>query len=235
MYPVIHIFGRPVLSYYVCAVSAGVLGMLLCMLGYRKHKLGIWKYFLPVLTVIFALIGARGLNIVLNPSAFGKAFPPYALRYGKLSLMGGLAFGLIPTAFVSLIKKIPLPKLLDDLVVPAGSGIIILKTGCFLNGCCFGRHTNSIFGMVFPANSMKYAILDKFGLISRRVHRVHPAQLYEIAGVVLTLLLVFLIGKLLRLMPGGRFGLFVFLFSAVRLAILPIRVFPYPKITVRLW
>jgi prolipoprotein diacylglyceryltransferase len=59
---------------------------------------------------------------------------------------------------------------------------------------------------------------------------VHPTQLYELAGAALGLPLVFWLVKRLHLQQGASFLLYTAWFSAVRLAVLPLRALTYPDI-----
>ncbi|NIU02223.1 MAG: prolipoprotein diacylglyceryl transferase, partial [Nitrosopumilaceae archaeon] len=36
----------------------------------------------------------------------------------------------------------------------AGITLIILRTGCFLNGCCYGVRTNMPWGVSYPRGSL---------------------------------------------------------------------------------
>ena len=230
MCPVLYLCGTAVSSYSFCAVLAGTVFVLLTAFLYRKKYLGPWQIFLPLLMAAAALIGARALNVLLNPGAYGLVFSPWKLSYEKMSLVGGLTAGFLPLLLFAHAKQRAVQVLLDPLVVPAALSIMILKTGCFLNGCCVGKETNGPLGMVFPANNTDYAILEELGLLHPGPHTVHPAQLYEIAGTLTALLLSVWLAHHLHLAPGGRFGLFAALFSLARLLILPIRLLPYPPL-----
>lgn len=236
MLPVIELFGVRIYTYYLCAILAGMTGYVLCVRGFRKKGIGKVRWILPIAMILCALLGARLLNVCLNPTAYKKDFSPWTISYKNLSLMGGLILGVFPVILYGVIRKKDIAYLLgimDTLVLPAGVGIMILKLGCFLNGCCFGKHTDSIFGMVFPANASHFAVLRLMGLIEEGMDRVHPTQLYEIAGTFFSLLIVYLFRK--KGKDGGKFGLFTALFSSVRLAVLPMRSFMYAEKILKFW
>ena len=225
MHPVVHLFGRAVQSYYLCALAAALAGLILAAVSLRREKLGAWRWFLPLLTAAVALAGARVLNYFTNPEAYGS-FSLWTLSYSKLSLMGGLVPGVgVLLLFAALKKRSPAP-LLDAFSLPAAAGIVLLKLGCFLNGCCFGVPTEGPFGMVFPANAGKYAFLQKLHLPVTG-QRVHPTQLYEMFGAVCAIGIAIALEKKLKLRPGGRFCIFSALFALTRLIVLPLRTLPY--------
>lgn len=226
MYPIIHLFGHAVQSYYVCAACAGIAGVVLAALSLRKEKLGAWSALFPILLAAVAVIGARLLNFVTNPGAYGGDFSLWTFSYTKLSLMGGLVLGVGGIlAFGAAKRKDPL-RLLDAFCLPAAAGIALLKLGCFLNGCCFGKPTDGVFGMVFPANASKYSFLEKLHLPVTSPC-VHPTQLYEIFGAAASFALALLLEKKCALRSGGRFAVFAFGFALTRLIVLPLRVLPY--------
>jgi len=65
--------------------------------------------------------------------------------------------------------------------------------GCFLNGCCWGRVTDSPLGIAFPRGSHVYRAHLEDHLLepgaATSLH-VHPTQLYSIAGLMLIFFLM---------------------------------------------
>lgn len=227
MHPYIVFFGYQLQSYYVCAAAAGIAGVLLSARFLRKKKQGAWAVILPLLTLIAALLGARLLNFITNPRAYSDGFAVWTLSYRKLSLMGGLIAGTAAIMLYCILRKEKLAVITDAFTPPAAAGIIILKLGCFLNGCCCGKPTEGPLGMVFPANASKYSFLNSLKVISAKSPVVHPTQLYELAGAALALLIAVLLPRLLKLKDGSRAAIFAAVFSAVRWIVLPLRELPY--------
>ena len=225
MLPVLHIFGLKLYTYYVCAALAGIVGFVLSFLALRRQKLGIMSIFLPLMIVVLAVVGARILNYLTNPDAYKKGFTLWTLRYTKLSLMGGLIVGITVILLYCIITRRSPGQIMDAFVIPAGVGIMILKLGCFCNGCCFGKPTDGIFGMEFPANRIRYRFIESLPLIRAKSPIVHPTQLYEIAGTIVALILAVLLGRYLG--TGGRTALFGGLFALARWLVLPLRELPY--------
>ena len=229
MYPYIYLFGEKLQSYHVFAALAGMTGVTLSVLYLRKEKQGAWAFFLPALTALAAVIGARLLNFITNPRAFLKDFRVWTFSYQKLSLMGGLIAGTAVIVIYRLLRKESFAALVDAFTVPAAFGVILLKTGCFLNGCCFGKPTDGPFGVVFPANEGKYAFFNSMKIVSAKSPVVHPTQLYEITGAVIAVGFAVLLPKALKLKKGSRAAIFAALFSAARWIVLPLRELPYDR------
>lgn len=229
MHPYIVIFGQKLQSYYVCAAMAGIIGAVLSVIYLRRKRQGVWAFLLPIIVLLAAVIGARLLNFITNPRAFLKEFKVWTFSYQKLSLMGGLIAGAAVIIIYCLLRREKPAAVADAFTVPAAAGIMLLKLGCFLNGCCFGKPTDGPFGMVFPANEAKYYFFNSMKIISAKSPVVHPTQLYEIAGALLSAILAVSLPKVLRLKEGSRAALFAALFSAARWMILPLRELPYDQ------
>ena len=230
MLPFINLFGFSVQSYYLFAVLAGLTGFVLSALSLRRLNMGIWCIILPLLALVLALVGARLLNYITNPEAYSGSFSLWTLSYSKLSLVGGLATGGAGIMICCVLLRRSKGIIMDSFVVPAALGIVLLKIGCFCNGCCFGKPSNGIFGMVFPANTIRYSFVESLPMLHASSQRVHPTQLYEIFGVLVALGIALLFGRFFS--PGGRTALFAGLFSLARWIVLPLRALPYSNVVI---
>lgn len=114
----------------------------------------------------------------------GKFYPSmfhFEFDNGGITFEGGIITGMI--AFLVLltfgIKNETRHQLVfsDHLI----SGILFAhclgRIGCFLSGCCYGKETDSIFGIMYPVD---YGVMAK----------VYPTQLYE-AGFLFICFIVF--------------------------------------------
>jgi phosphatidylglycerol:prolipoprotein diacylglycerol transferase len=156
--------------------------------------------------VIFHLEEIRGnwLSIIVpfdETGAFGIA---------GLSMMGGVVLAIASALIYSYIKKIRFVDLGDAIAPGFLIGESITRIGCFLNGCCFGRCTESAFGVVFPASSPAgYAFPNQ---------HVHPTQLYASVSTLLLFFLVLWLDKK-HSFPGYTVSLTLFFFSVNRIFI----------------
>jgi phosphatidylglycerol:prolipoprotein diacylglycerol transferase len=92
--------------------------------------------------------------------------------------------------------KMPIGRV-SDLAAPGiAIGLFFGRMGCFFNGCCYGKETDSRFGMVFPRWSVPWRAQLDAGRIhpGEAMHAVHPTQLYEaLACLVISALLYFVV------------------------------------------
>jgi len=140
-------------SYALFTVLAALTGVLTALPLLRREGLRA-KQTAPLIALMAAafLIGARLLNAAVNPDAYGESLRLFSLRLAGLSLYGGIfgALGML-LLWARLTKRNPLP-LLDALVLPSGLGFALARVGCYLNGCCAGIPTNSVWGVRFPSH-----------------------------------------------------------------------------------
>lgn len=150
MYNDILTIGPITIHGYGLMIGIGVVVALL--LGdYRAKKKGLngdLVYGMTFMAVIFGFLAARCLfiltefkNFLQNPMGYitGNGFVVY----------GGIIGGILTLYVYCKVKKV---KFLDylDLMAPSvalaqGFG----RIGCLLAGCCYGKETDSVFGIVF--------------------------------------------------------------------------------------
>lgn len=172
--------------------------------AFDAEKEGIKKdhiFDLGFYCVLSGIIGARLLYIVVNYKFFlENPIEIILFHHGGLVYYGGL-IGAFVVSYI-YVKKHNLPAWQTaDLVAPYLSlGISITRIGCFLNGCCFGKETDSWSGMRCTADGLAV---------------VHPTQLYEFAYCLLLFILL-LVLKRYKKFHGQLFWLFILLYSILR-------------------
>jgi len=169
-------------------------------------------------SAVVAFVGARLMHFVTDYSRYAETPSRlYALDFSGFSLFGGIIGGTVAAAVFAKIYKLNFWRLADLAAPFLGLGIVFLRIGCFLNGCCFGRETGLPWGMRFPfwSTPHRYQILhDPASLFF--VNPVHPTQLYELlAAAVGIALAVFILRK--KLFDGAAILVFVTWFSAFRI------------------
>jgi len=202
MYPeLFHIGSITIYSYAFCIV-VGTLVASLYTKWRAKNELGV----LNLSTNFFYLVFIAGF--VGGKLFFYMEKPLYYLSNPKLMLSnfsGGFVFygsfvTIIPIIIWYLRKhKIPVLPMLDILAITTLIVHSIGRLGCFFAGCCFGKPTESIFGIVFPTSHTP----------------VHPSQLYEIIGI-LSILVVLLFIKKKQQFSGQIFLIYVSLYAITR-------------------
>ena len=196
--------------------------------GKKKFAFPIWPNFLALLLMIgLGLVGARGLNILLNWEFYQEN--PALIRSFDLrgfSLFGGIFLGGLGGIVFARATKRDSWNFFDMYAPFLGIGIALSRWGCFLNGCCFGRETILPWGVVFPNFSQAHfhqLAEDSSNLFV--VAAVHPTQLYELFGALAATLLAFWLNQK-KLFSGAAILAFLILFCLVRWLNLAFRVMP---------
>jgi phosphatidylglycerol:prolipoprotein diacylglycerol transferase len=140
--------------------------------------------------IVAGLVGARLLSVGLDWPAY--ASDPGRIveaRFRGFALYGGLLAGSAAMLAVAVRGwRISPARLADRAVVAVVAGIVLIRIGCFLNGCCAGIATDLPWGLVFPprTGALDAAAPGGFGFLSfaEEAAPVHPTQLYEIAAAL---------------------------------------------------
>ena len=176
-----------------------VCGFLTCLylLRGRSRRMGLdptAMFDAAVFALMGGIIGARVFFVLHNWHAFAKE-PMHIIRLdlGGLTFYGGLIGGATCLLVTVWRRRLPLLRTLDVGASLVSLGHAFGRVGCFLNGCCFGRSTESWVGVRFPR------VLDGAGqiigsppyiehLTQGRIPAtagwslpVHATQLYEVA------------------------------------------------------
>lgn len=166
-------------------------------------------YDLSFYLVIGSLIGARLYYLAFfNPSIFIKD-PVSILKIwqGGLAIHGAILGGIVTGLLFSRFRKISFWKLADLVAPSILLGQAIGRIGCFLNGCCFGVPTESMFGVRFPRGSLPYVA---YGGLA-----VHPAQLYEFILNIIGFFALWSMRKRVKF-DGGLFLLYLMIYNCIR-------------------
>jgi phosphatidylglycerol:prolipoprotein diacylglycerol transferase len=136
-----------------------------------------------------AIVGARLLYVVTNPTSFADLADVFAWWKGGVVAYGGFLGGFLATLIFCRIHDVPLLTWVDSVAPALGAGLMITRIGCFLGGCDFGIPWNGPWAVRFPANSPAFTQQVLQGLIPAAATEslaVHPTQLYEsLVGLVL--------------------------------------------------
>lgn len=103
--------------------------------------------------LLAGLLGAK-LTFIISNIKLLFTNPSYVLGTDGFTVYGGVVLGIIVGGLIVKRKKVDVPVYLD-LVIPQialaqGFG----RIGCFLAGCCYGKPTDSHFGVVFPVEAI---------------------------------------------------------------------------------
>jgi phosphatidylglycerol:prolipoprotein diacylglycerol transferase len=218
MHPIIARFGPvTIYSYGMMVAIAFITGICLARLeAPRKNLTPDLIYDLAFFLVIGSLAGARIYYLAFfDPSSFIKdPVSIFRIWEGGLAVHGAMLGGIMASALFARVRRLSFWDLADIVAPSIILGQAIGRFGCFLNGCCFGIPTKSVFGVVFPEGSLADAAYH--GLA------VHPAQLYEMALNIFGFFILWSIRKRIKF-PGGLFLIYLMMYSVIRLMISGIR------------
>jgi phosphatidylglycerol:prolipoprotein diacylglycerol transferase len=203
MYPELQI-GSWSISTYFLTISL-VFSVLFVWLKIRSQKFGLSTRLaldVGILSSIGGLLGARAFHVVYEAPQFYLQHPEFIFKLwqGGYVFMGGVLLG----SFIGLLwlhyqKAAVYPWL--DLFAPIVSlGYALGRWACFFQGCCYGKKTDSLWGVHFEV--LKHAGED----FAR-----YPTQLFASFGelVVFFTLLLLEKKKSQQLKPGQLFSLWL--------------------------
>jgi phosphatidylglycerol:prolipoprotein diacylglycerol transferase len=158
--------------------------------------------------------GARLLSVAAGEDALPSVADP---GFHGFSLYGGLVLAAIFGGTAAHRYRIPVTAFGDVLAPLLGVGIAVVRIGCFVAGCCFGRETTLPWGVRFPALSPAHLYqLREPGGDFFTVRPVHPTQLYELtAALVCSGIAGYFLKR--KSAPGTAAAAFGILFTAFRL------------------
>jgi phosphatidylglycerol:prolipoprotein diacylglycerol transferase len=195
-------YGFAVHSYGLMLAVAFIVGII----GVRKTvrtegidpdavvDLGIW-------ILVGAVVGAR-IAYVITEYRYFVTFPLeiFKINSGGLAFHGGLIGGFGAGIWYTRRKQLDTWRLADRMAPFIALGYSIVRIGCLLNGCCYGRYTSLPWALRCAASDSALR---------------HPTQLYSMAG---SLVLFGILWKLRnhKRFPGFLFVLYIILYSVLR-------------------
>jgi phosphatidylglycerol:prolipoprotein diacylglycerol transferase len=197
-------------SYGLMLAIAFLVGTWLALREARRLDLDEDAVVVVILAALVgAVVGARALYVAEHLQDFrGSYLSVLALWQGGLTLYGGIVAGTVAGLFVARRSGLPMWVTADALSPSLALGMVFGRTGCFLNGCCYGHPTRLPWGVVFPPDS--FAGLE-FGLVP-----VHPSQLYFAAAGLVLFVGIWIARRRVRV-PGVLFWSLVALLALVRI------------------
>ena len=177
--------------------------------GFERQD-ALFAYFFGICGI---LIGAKALSLagqLPNMWRLRKLLFTHTRMYFEYFFNSGLVFygGLIGGLLMAVIycRKYKLNTLYFlDLSAPAiAVGHSVARIGCFMVGCCYGKPTDSSFGVIF--NNSPVAPHD--------VHLL-PVQLFESALNMILFITLMIFSRKQR-KSGSVIGLYIVLYSIIR-------------------
>ena len=135
---------------YGLMIAIGVIAALLVG-EYRANKRGLngdLIYGMTFSAVIFGFVAARILFIITEWRDFLQN-PKDLIAGNGFVVYGGIIGGILTVYIYCRLKKVNFIDYFDLMVPSVALAQGFGRIGCFLAGCCYGRETDSIFGIVF--------------------------------------------------------------------------------------
>lgn len=207
----------------------------------KKEGISLVKSFLISLAIAsIVIIGSRIIYVILA-SGYYKDFNtnPWKLAPRDFTMFGGFVLVIPIVNIISKILNIRFWRMLDLLTPGWALGIVFNKTGCLLNGCCFGIPTNFILGISYPEGTQPYnyfyneliSIMGRDGSLANSIP-IHPVQSYEaLVGLLGFIISVILLKK--KPKEGVVFASFAMVFSFARLLLNNLRATPYSMMEIK--
>ena len=205
----IPIIDVPVLAYGTMLVVAMFSSYLVGRRLFRRGGVQIQENRLMdlfVIGVLCGVLGARVLYVVRNLDSFRGTFGAvFKIWEGGLVFHGGIIGGALGAAWFLRRHRIPILKAGDVIMPCLLLGLAWGRIGCFMNGCCYGKVSDSPVAVSFPGRDLElrpdgspaYNWHVMSGFIDEDAPHslpVHPTQLYSavlaaLLGYALVLLL----------------------------------------------
>ncbi|MFH1524064.1 MAG: prolipoprotein diacylglyceryl transferase family protein, partial [Chloroflexota bacterium] len=152
MYPILFTFGSMEVRSQTVIVT---LAILIALYVYRKEAIRVGFIDRDIWTAIalgipLGLFFCYLIGVIANLVDYGGRINfNYVLDFRPVSygvILGALLSGYIVTRW----RKLPTGKAFDVIALALPLGYGIGRVGCLLNGCCYGKVTDSIFSIFLP-------------------------------------------------------------------------------------
>ena len=108
-------------------------------------------------SLVGGVVGARLFFVFHHFENFrSNPLEIFFIWQGGLELVGGVAVFIMVILFYIWYHKQPMRRYLDVLAIGLMLALVFGRIGCFLNGCCYGKPTDLLWGVRFPYYSFAY-------------------------------------------------------------------------------
>jgi phosphatidylglycerol:prolipoprotein diacylglycerol transferase len=210
VYPQLIHFGRFFLPTYGFLVSMGVLiGLWISVRN--SERLGIdgekaWN--LGILVVLCGIVGSKVLYVINEGMSLREIFSIETLQAGGV-FSGGLIAALLAAAWYLRKHHMPALGTCDAFAPGLALGHAIGRIGCFAAGCCYGKPTHHLWGVVFT-NPLAHQITGTPLNVP-----LEPTQLFESAVELANFFFLMWLLKR-RKFDGQVFAAFMIIYGVAR-------------------
>lgn len=138
---------------------------------------------LLLIAMVAGILGARIFYVVQfwnEHFANAQWWMVFRIDKGGLVFYGGFLLAMASIFGYCKWRKLDFVRVLDVFAPAISAAHACGRIGCYLNGCCYGKVTTSVFGVSYPPES---------GIAPGA--KVHPIQLYEAGENIIAIALYF--------------------------------------------
>lgn len=193
---------------YGLLISIGLL-LALWLSCRRATKRGLnsdYCYGIVFCSAIFGFMSSKLLFIIVEWKSF-IANPIEMLSTSGFVVFGGITGGILANFIYLKIKKADFVAYLDMVLPTVALAQAIGRVGCFMAGCCYGRHTDAWYGIAF-----------KHSMYAPNNVKLIPTQLIMALGDLLIFIILLLLEKKFTY-RGFISGMYLILYSAGRFVV----------------
>ena len=208
----IHIYGPLGIQAYGLFIMLGILATVWAIRKNKKFtQLNLEPVYLNIIVVsiLAGCFGGRLLEVISEPNLYPSWCDWFAIWQGGFSALGAILGVISITPFYLKSINIPILPVCDLVAIYAPLLQAIARLGCFTAGCCYGKTTQSIFGVIYtnPETFAPYGIA------------IHPTQLYSSAILFIIFLFMYFYAQKKYTKPGQLFLTYLMLIASERFII----------------
>ena len=186
MHPILFEIGGITVYSYGFMIAIGAVAGVAYMAIQGKKEVGLTfdqANTLFLFIFLAAFIGGKVFLLFEEPSVY--ADQPKKLLTGRGFVFYGSFLFAVPTMIWFFRKhKLHPQKMLDIMAITTCLVHMFGRIGCYLAGCCYGKPTDSFFGVVFD---------DPLCMADPKGIPLHPTQLYEASFILLLMIGLFIL------------------------------------------
>jgi len=192
---------HPLLAHWLPAylgawLCAAVVGVAVGSVWARRQGFLWQRTTLALVGAVLTILAGSKILYLLESQFFpADDYVPASLR-GSLHgfrIPGGILLLALATPPVCRVLGLPWRRFGDLLIPLAAGALVLIRLGCFLNGCCFGKVSGLPWSVQFPRGTWAFLYHHDRGWIGPSATHslpVHPLQLYFVAAAMFTLMLL---------------------------------------------
>ncbi len=232
MFPILFNIGNfQIRTYSVILLITFVVGIFLLRRTLKRRTLINPDIVIDIAfwVILGVVIGSRLAYVFMHwPEYSASPERIFKIWEGGAVYYGGFILAFVFGGAYLLIKKIPIIPMLDAIAPIVALGEGIGRLGCFFNGCCYGKATDSFLGIIYPYDSLCYHYPANY---SYGTH-VWPTPLFQVLGGLLLFLFLTILPRFTKLRNGQLFGAFLVGFGGLRLLV---NFFRFYEDSINLW